>query len=64
MLAAATNQLESQNAATDLFHNTWIGLKRIGNTPSRLNDYWVYGKSDKPAAPSWSVIRDVLHWVE
>ena len=27
-------------------------------------DYWVLGKKTENRAPRWSVIRDVLHWVE
>jgi hypothetical protein len=44
--------------------NTWIDLKRKDNTLSRLYDYWILGKSDDKAAPRWSVIRNVLHWVD
>jgi ABC-type amino acid transport substrate-binding protein len=46
------------------FLNTWIDLKRKDNTLSELYDYWILGKSDDSAAPRWSVIRDVLHWVD
>jgi ABC-type amino acid transport substrate-binding protein len=46
------------------FLNTWIDLKRTDNTLGRLNDYWIFGKSNQSAAPRWCVIRDVLHWVE
>ena len=46
------------------FLNTWIDLKRTDNTLSKLSDYWILGKSNQPTAPRWSVIRDVLHWVD
>ena len=46
------------------FLNTWIDLKRKDNTLSRLYDYWILGKSNDSAAPRWSVIRNVLHWVD
>jgi hypothetical protein len=29
-----------------------------------LYDYWILGKNAVPKPPRWSVIRNVLHWVE
>jgi Na+/H+-dicarboxylate symporter/ABC-type amino acid transport substrate-binding protein len=46
------------------FLNTWIDLKRRNNTLQRIYDYWILGKSDDRVTPRWSVIRDVLHWVD
>jgi Na+/H+-dicarboxylate symporter/ABC-type amino acid transport substrate-binding protein len=44
--------------------DTWIGLKRDDGTIQRLYDYWILGRNAAPASPRWSIIRDVLHWVE
>ena len=44
--------------------NHWLLLKRKNRTVQSLYDYWVLGKNTTPEAPRWSVIRDVLHWVE
>ena len=47
-----------------LFVNTWIDLRQRDGTIGELQDYWVYGKDAEPRAPRWSVIRNVLGWVE
>jgi Na+/H+-dicarboxylate symporter/ABC-type amino acid transport substrate-binding protein len=46
------------------FINTWIDLKRKDGTIDTLYDYWVLGRDAAPQRPRWSVIRNVLHWVE
>ena len=46
------------------FINTWIDLKRKDRTIQSLYDYWILGKNAVPKAPRWSVIRNVLGWVE
>ncbi len=47
-----------------LFLNTWIDLKKRDGTIDELQDYWVYGKNAQPREPRWSIIRNVLGWVE
>jgi Na+/H+-dicarboxylate symporter/ABC-type amino acid transport substrate-binding protein len=46
------------------FMNTWIDLKRKDGTIETLYGYWVLGRDAAPSHPRWSVMRDVLHWVE
>jgi Na+/H+-dicarboxylate symporter/ABC-type amino acid transport substrate-binding protein len=46
------------------FINTWIDLKRKDGTIDTLYNYWVLGRDAAPQRPRWSVIRNVLHWVE
>jgi len=46
------------------FVNTWIALKRKDGTIDAAYRYWILGKSDATQGPRWSIIRDVLHWVE
>ena len=46
------------------FINTWVKLKKMDGTIDSLYDYWVLGKDTMPAKPRWSIIRDVLHWVD
>jgi ABC-type amino acid transport substrate-binding protein len=46
------------------FINTWIELKRNDGTIRSLHDYWVRGIDAAPRQPRWSVIRDVLHWID
>ncbi len=46
------------------FINSWIDLKKQEKTTDKLYDYWILGKDAKQKLPCWSVVRDVLHWVE
>ena len=46
------------------FLNTWIELKRRDGTIDALYDHWILGKQAAKRQPRWSVIRNVLHWVE
>jgi ABC-type amino acid transport substrate-binding protein len=46
------------------FINTWIELKKRNGTIAALSDYWILGKNAVPQPPRWSVIRNVLHWVD
>jgi ABC-type amino acid transport substrate-binding protein len=45
------------------FVNTWIDLKKKDRTIASLYDYWILGESAADKEPRWSVIRNVLHWV-
>ena len=44
--------------------NNWLLLKQKDQTIQELVDYWVLGKNVVSKPPWWSVIRNVLHWVE
>ena len=44
--------------------NSWIELKKKDNTIARFYDYWILGIEAEERGPRWSVIRDVLRWVE
>lgn len=46
--------------------NQWLELKRTQGFTEKQYDLWVKGKTEiaAPAEPRWSVIRDVLHWVD
>jgi len=46
------------------FVNSWIELKRHDGTFDELYQYWILGKNATPTPPRWSIIRDVLHWVD
>lgn len=46
------------------FINTWIELKRRDGTIDALHRHWVLGRDAVVKRPRWSVIRDVLRWVE
>jgi ABC-type amino acid transport substrate-binding protein len=46
------------------FINTWIELKRKDGTIDDLYKYWILGQNATPHGPRWSIIRNVLGWVE
>jgi Na+/H+-dicarboxylate symporter len=46
------------------FLSSWVELKRKDGTIGALYEHWVLGQAAKKRGPRWSVIRDVLGWVE
>jgi hypothetical protein len=46
------------------FVSSWIDLKRRDRTIEELFAYWMQGRLQARRKPRWSVVRDVLHWVE
>lgn len=44
----------------------WLALKKTQGFTEKQYDLWVKGKTEiaAPVEPRWSVIRNVLHWVE
>ncbi len=46
------------------FFDHWIELNQRDGTIDRLYDHWVLGRQERVHKPRWSVIRDVLGWVD
>lgn len=46
------------------FINAWLRLKREDKTLDQLYEHWILGSGAKPRQPRWSVIRNVLGWVD
>ncbi|RLA09617.1 MAG: hypothetical protein DRQ54_02140 [Gammaproteobacteria bacterium] len=46
------------------FINNWVYLKQNDGTVDRLYDYWMLGGAAKKRERRWSIIRDVLGWVD
>ena len=44
--------------------SNWVDLKQRDGTVERLSEYWFAGGVSSNQSPRWSVIRDVLGWVE
>ena len=42
----------------------WLEVKKRDGTLREMYDYWILGRDAEPRIPRWSVIRNVLHWVE
>jgi Na+/H+-dicarboxylate symporter len=46
------------------FVNYWLELRRADGMRTREVNYWILGRPRAVAAPRWSVLRDVLHWID
>lgn len=46
------------------FMGLWIDIKRKDGTIQELYDHWILGRDAQKPKPHWSVIRNVLHWVD
>jgi proton glutamate symport protein len=46
------------------FINTWIELKRRDGTIDALYRHWILGKQTGKRQPRWSIMRNVLHWMD
>ena len=46
------------------FVNTWIELKRRDGTIDALYRHWILGQEATRRQPRWSVVRNVLNWVD
>jgi Na+/H+-dicarboxylate symporter len=46
------------------FINTWIELKQRDGTIDALYGHWILGKQAGKRQPRWSIMRNVLHWVD
>jgi Na+/H+-dicarboxylate symporter len=56
--------LPTSTPRLERYVNTWVTLKREESTIDALFDHWILGKGAEHTAPRWSVIRDVLGWVD
>jgi Na+/H+-dicarboxylate symporter/ABC-type amino acid transport substrate-binding protein len=46
------------------FVNEWMWLKQEQGFTYQQRQYWFLGKEHNPEAKRWSILRDVLHWVD
>ena len=46
------------------FVSTWVELEKKNGAIDRLFDHWIKGGGAQDKAPRWSIIRDVLGWVD
>jgi Na+/H+-dicarboxylate symporter/ABC-type amino acid transport substrate-binding protein len=46
------------------FVSNWIELKRKDGTIDSLYEYWILGGGSRSREPRWSIIRNVLGWVD
>jgi len=50
--------------ASLMFLNYWLDMEEQYGSLDKKYQYWVLGKDTGHQTPRWSVIRDVLHWIE
>jgi Na+/H+-dicarboxylate symporter/ABC-type amino acid transport substrate-binding protein len=60
----AAYALPRNNAEWTRFVDNWVDLKRKDGTVDERYQYWMKGGAAAPREPRWSVIRDVLGWVD
>ncbi len=46
------------------FVNNWLHLKEQSGFTKRQRNYWMEGKKPKSPEERWSLLRDILHWIE
>lgn len=46
------------------FISTWVELEKKNGSVNHLFEHWIQGGGAKDTEPRWSIIRDVLHWIE
>jgi ABC-type amino acid transport substrate-binding protein len=46
------------------FVDTWLQLQLESGVIDQLHKYWILGEGSTPKEPRWSVIRNVLGWVD
>ena len=46
------------------FLNNWIQIKKNSTRMKAVYNFWILGQDAVPKQPRWSVIRNVLKWVE
>jgi Na+/H+-dicarboxylate symporter/ABC-type amino acid transport substrate-binding protein len=56
--------LARNDGAFTRFIDTWVQLKTKDGTIDALYDYWILGRSAAGPTRRWSIIRNVLHWVD
>lgn len=56
--------LARNNVNLERYLNNWIELKTYDGTLKRLYSNWILGEGTKVEEKKWSVIRNVLHWVD
>ena len=46
------------------FVSQWVEIKQKEGTITSLFDHWIQGKGAEDTTPRWSVVRNILHWVD
>ena len=46
------------------FVSEWIAVKQKEGSVSALFTHWIEGRGAEDLTPRWSIVRNVLHWVD
>jgi hypothetical protein len=46
------------------FLDLWVDLMRSEGVIASLHDHWILGRTAVPSSRRWSVMKDLLHWVD
>ena len=46
------------------FVSQWLELKKKDGTIDDLYDHWILGSGVTSTEPRWSILRNVLHWID
>jgi ABC-type amino acid transport substrate-binding protein len=46
------------------FLQHWVDLRRRDGTMQEFYEHWILGKNAAPKLRRWSIVRDVLHWID
>jgi Na+/H+-dicarboxylate symporter len=46
------------------FLNNWLSLKQQSGFKNNMTRYWLKGEDIQEHPPRWSILRNVLHWVD
>ena len=52
------------NLGLQIFLNSWLSLQRSTGKVGQFYEYWIHGKDAVVKTPRWSIIKNVLGWVE
>ncbi len=63
-LVPAAYPLPRDDESWARYVNLWITLKKKDGTVARLFDHWIRGGGAASDEPRWSVVRNVLGWVD
>ena len=56
--------VSSQDQRFVNFVSQWIVLKQASQEFNTIYNHWILGEDAEPTYPRWSILRDVLGWVE
>jgi ABC-type amino acid transport substrate-binding protein len=53
-----------EDSSMDELIDHWVMLKQHDGGIDKAYNHWILGKGSRQKAPRWSIMRDVLHWVD